>query len=87
MDDPLAGCGELLPWLTEHVLHGVQKRKRSKEEKKEREWRHTELKALEDNLLLFGDGNTSKLRSLVCCHDSSPVPPFTRLLLSQGFLC
>lgn len=43
----------------------VQKRKRTKEEKKEREWRQTELKALEEVLLLYGDGETQKLRARV----------------------
>lgn len=43
----------------------MQKRKRTKEEKKEREWRQTELKALEEVLLLYGDGETQKLRARV----------------------
>jgi len=30
-----------------------------------REWKNTEFKALEDNLLLFGEGNTDKIQHLV----------------------
>lgn len=55
----------LSPSLAEHTVAFVQRRRRTKEEMRLREWKQTELKALEEQLLLFGEGNTEKIRSLV----------------------
>lgn len=49
----------------------MQRRRRTKEEMRLREWKQTELKALEEQLLLFGEGNTPKIRSLVHDHTFS----------------
>ncbi len=62
----------------------VQRRRRTREEVHLREWKQTELKALEEQLLLFGEGNTPRIRSLVCdfslptCRTSAFMssPPF-----------
>lgn len=45
-----------------------------------REWKNTEFKALEDNVLLFGEGNTDKIRSLVpFLARDHPAIPFSAL--------
>ncbi len=65
------------------VVALVQRRRRTKEEMRLREWKQTELKALEEQLLLFGEGNTPKIRSLVRDHTFPICNPSFPLSLSR----
>ncbi|BDA49984.1 Chromodomain-helicase-DNA-binding protein 6 [Coccomyxa sp. Obi] len=58
------GSGSGVSLVTEEGTEGKKRRRRTKEEMRLREWKQTELKALEEQLLLFGEGNTPRIRSL-----------------------